>query len=112
MPAFVAEPVDVAVPRSHFACSRNHLVDADHRAFILGVITMRTAALSAEVATKRSTLRLHRPPADMARSPRWRINGFPATILIWTAEEWARLTDRPIDAQEYPNGVWCALRIE
>jgi hypothetical protein len=57
-------------------------------------------------------LRLHLPTAEIASSARWLINGFPATILVWTAEEWARLTDRPKDAQQYPNGTWCVLRIE
>jgi hypothetical protein len=73
---------------------------------------MSSAALSADVATKRTILRLHKPHEDTARSPCWRINGFPARVLIWTAEEWSRLTERPNDAQEYPNGIWCALRIE
>ncbi|CAN5714772.1 hypothetical protein BH23PLA1_BH23PLA1_17760 [soil metagenome] len=41
----------------------------------------------------------------------WRINGFPALILIWTVEQWEHLEDRPEDAQYYPCGVWCALRM-
>lgn len=57
-------------------------------------------------------LGLHLPTAEIASSARWLINGFPATILVWTEEEWARLTDRPSDAQPYPNGTWCALRID
>ncbi len=73
---------------------------------------MRNAALSADVAMKRSRLRLHKPPSDIAGSTHWLINGFPATIMIWTAEEWSRLTERPHDAQESPNGIWCALRME
>jgi hypothetical protein len=73
---------------------------------------MRPAALAADVAMTRTTLRLHMPPADIASSARWLINGFPATILIWTAEEWSRLTERPNDAQQFPNGIWCALRME
>ena len=73
---------------------------------------MTNAARASEVATMRSTLRLHMPPADRTVSAHWLINGFPATILIWTAEEWARLSDRPEDAQPFPNGIWCALRIE
>jgi hypothetical protein len=60
----------------------------------------------------RTTLRIHVPAADVASSARWLINGFPAIILIWTAEEWSRLTERPNDAQECANGTWCALRIE
>ncbi len=42
----------------------------------------------------------------------WRINGYPATILIWTVDEWERLDVRPSDAQYYPCGIWCALRVE
>jgi hypothetical protein len=59
-------------------------------------------------------LKLH-SPSDEERPrvpPRWEINGFPAAIAIWTAEEWGRLRDRPADAREYPNGVRCALRME
>jgi hypothetical protein len=77
-----------------------------------GCLSMRNAAFASEIAMTRSDLRLHIPAADMAGSVRWLIDGFPATILIWTAEEWARLTERPDDAQECPNGIWCALRIE
>ncbi len=57
-------------------------------------------------------LDIHRPEAIRACPARWLINGFPATILTWTAEEWARLIDRPLDAQENSNGVWCALRMD
>lgn len=56
-------------------------------------------------------LRLHEPP-PVPTVARWLINGFPATILTWTAEEWRRSTDKPGDAQEFPNGVRCALRME
>jgi hypothetical protein len=73
---------------------------------------MSTAALAAEVAMTRTTLRLHKPPADFASSARWLINGFPATLLIWTAEEWSCLAERPDDAQQCANGIWCALRME
>lgn len=41
----------------------------------------------------------------------WKINGYPAQILIWTDEEWKRLPIRPADARYHPSGVWCALRI-
>ena len=82
-------------------------------AFIIGESSMSTAsAFASDLAMKRSSLRLHMPPADEGSSARWLINGFPATILIWTAEEWEKLTVRPSDAQYYPCGVWCALRME
>lgn len=42
----------------------------------------------------------------------WRINGYPARLLIWSVEEWEHLESRPIDAQYHPFGVWCALRLE
>ena len=70
-----------------------------------------------------SALRMSEPPAE--RSPyrlrlvqgerpqsRWSINGFPATILTWTEDEWSRLTVHPGDAQQGPNGVWSALRLD
>lgn len=41
----------------------------------------------------------------------WKINGYPAQILIWTVEEWEGLAIRPTDARFHPSGVWCALRI-
>ncbi|MHB1558191.1 MAG: hypothetical protein ACYC61_12070 [Isosphaeraceae bacterium] len=42
----------------------------------------------------------------------WKINGFRATLLVWTREEWNRLESRPQDAQLHPSGVWCALRLD
>ena len=42
----------------------------------------------------------------------WKINGFPATIVVWTAAEWERMETHPSDAQYYPCGIWCALRID
>ena len=77
----------------------------------LGIPTMINAARRTEVATPRSTLRLHQPSADVAGSTRWLINGFPAIVLVWTAEEWARLSDHPEDAQLCANGTRCALRM-
>ena len=47
-----------------------------------------------------------------AQVARWKINGFSARILVWTAKEWEQLTERPTDAQYYPCGVWCALRVD
>jgi hypothetical protein len=42
----------------------------------------------------------------------WRINGYPARLVIWSPEEWENLEVRPMDAQFHPFGVWCALRLE
>ena len=61
--------------------------------------------------TTRIPLGLFRPPASETNAARWRINGYCATIVIWTSEEWERLPERPADAQYYPCGVWCALRL-
>jgi hypothetical protein len=55
---------------------------------------------------------LYVSPVPEANVARWRINGYPAKIIIWTVEEWEKLTERPDDAQYYPCGVWCALRME
>jgi len=63
-------------------------------------------------AMVRTPLKLHQPPERQPNTNRWRINGHGATITIWTAEEWDRLKDRPTDAQYYPCGIWCALRLD
>lgn len=55
-------------------------------------------------------LRMHSRPQSEAVL--WRINGFRARLLVWTADEWERLDARPPDAQFHPSGVWCALRLE
>jgi hypothetical protein len=54
----------------------------------------------------------HLPAPTSSAGARWLINGFPATVVIWTQEQWAALEDRPSDAQLHPTGVWCALRME
>ena len=64
-------------------------------------------------ATQRALLRLFDPSIRrLSGSDRWRINGHPARLLIWSTEEWEKLEERPADAQFHPFGVWCALRIE
>jgi hypothetical protein len=57
-------------------------------------------------------LGLFHPLSHESKIARWRINGFPAKIIIWTVEEWESLPVRPDDAQYYPCGVWCALRMD
>ena len=69
-------------------------------------------SVTPKTVSKRKGLKLHLPTGEITHSARWLINGFPATILVWTAEEWARLTDQPHDAQPVANGTWCALRID
>jgi hypothetical protein len=51
-------------------------------------------------------------PANAPASVRWRINGHPARLLIWSNEEFERLAERPADAQKHPIGFWCALRLD
>lgn len=63
------------------------------------------------IATTRLSLGLFDPPSTDTNAACWRINGYRATIVIWTAEEWERLPERPADAQYYACGVWCALRL-
>lgn len=57
-------------------------------------------------------LKIHHPNEARCEVGYWRINGYPARIIVWTAEEWARLEEPPQDAQYYPCGVWCALRLD
>lgn len=52
------------------------------------------------------------PYERAAQVGRWRINGFGATLLVWTQEQWDRLEVRPVDAQYISCGVWCALRMD
>jgi hypothetical protein len=73
---------------------------------------MNNASRNSTFATKRRMLSIHRPRMDQSSSASWLVNGFPATIIIWTAEEWASLDVLPLDAQPFPNGIWCALRID
>ena len=67
------------------------------------------AASTRKSVAPRDTLGLHRPAEEAA--PRWLINGFPAIVLVWTHEEFARLEHPPEDAQSYPGGLWVALRM-
>lgn len=36
---------------------------------------------------------------------RWRINGLPAIITVWSLEEWAKLKPKPKDVQVSGNVV-------
>jgi hypothetical protein len=71
---------------------------------------MNRAAQALPVTTTRPTL--YNPPVPEQNVARWRINGYAASIVIWTHDEWERLSERPTDAQYYPCGVWCALRMD
>lgn len=73
---------------------------------------MNNAAQRTSTATQQSTggLGLFQPTVTSANIAWWRIDGHRASIIVWTTEEFEQLTDRPVDAQYYPCGVWCALR--
>jgi hypothetical protein len=73
---------------------------------------MNHAAEVQPFATPRTQISLYRPPAPESNLAHWRINGYRAVIVIWTDAEWKQLSERPGDAQYYPCGVWCALRLE
>ena len=59
-----------------------------------------------------AALRLYRPLSPATTSVHWLINGYPASLLVWTVKEWEDLEERPSDAQYHPLGFWCALRLE
>ncbi len=59
-----------------------------------------------------AAVRLYLRAGPDSRAVFWRINGFWAKLLVWTAEEWEKLEARPADAQFHPSGVWCALRMD
>ena len=73
---------------------------------------MNRATQVLHLVASRATVGLYSPSESEVNVARWKINGYPAAIVIWTAEEWEKLTVRPSDAQYFPCGVWCALRME
>ena len=73
---------------------------------------MNIAAQVQYAADARSRLGVYQPSSPEVNVAHWRINGYRATIRVWTADEWQRLPVRPADAQFYPCGIWCALRFE
>jgi hypothetical protein len=73
---------------------------------------MRTDSGARPLTSRRGALRLYVPPGPDARAAFWRINGYRASLLIWTCDEWENLKDRPADAQYHPKGVWCWLRVD
>ena len=75
-------------------------------------VAMTEATRAMSIPPRGIDLKLHIPAEELTNSARWLINGFPATILVWTADEWSKLIDRPRDAQPVANGTWCALRID
>jgi hypothetical protein len=73
---------------------------------------MQMASRSRGFSAPRSSLRLYAETGPDSQVAFWRINGYRAKLLIWTADEWNKLKDRPGDAQYHPKGVWCSLRID
>ena len=73
---------------------------------------MNTVARIEPRPTGRAHLNLFNPSASECHAARWLINGYQARIVIWTAEEYEQLSERPTDARYYPCGVWCALRVD
>jgi hypothetical protein len=73
---------------------------------------MNTSARARVPKYRPPALRIWREPASESPAVVWRINGYRASLLVWTPDEWARMDARPADAQYHPSGVWCALRME
>jgi hypothetical protein len=73
---------------------------------------MGTLVQAQELLPSRTDLRLFINRGPESGAVLWRINGFRARLLVWTAEEWEQLEAHPIDAQYHPSGVWCALRLD
>ncbi len=73
---------------------------------------MQVPSRSRSFSSPRSTLRLYVESGPESQVAFWRINGYRAKLLIWTADEWEKLKQRPSDAQYHPKGVWCSLRVD
>jgi hypothetical protein len=75
------------------------------------------AALHRSERLNASKLTVHRPEDEPMPAPRdvvyWRVNGYRAAMLVWTDDEFARLSDgeRPADAQHFSCGIWAVLRM-
>ncbi len=74
--------------------------------------SMQIPYRSRSFSSPRSTLRLYVESGPDSHVAFWRINGYRAKLLIWTADEWEKLKQRPSDAQYHPKGVWCSLRVD
>jgi len=73
---------------------------------------MHMASRSRTLSSPQSSLRLYVETGPDSHEAFWRINGYRAKLLIWTADEWNQLKERPTDAQYHPKGLWCSLRID
>jgi hypothetical protein len=71
--------------------------------------------IQSAVRTRRNaepSIQLYSGPEQSRNVAYWRVNGYPARVIIWTQAEWERLEKRPPDAQYLPSGLWCVLRID
>ena len=73
---------------------------------------MGTPLQAAAFTNPAMDLRIYVDRGPEARSAFWKINGYRASLLVWTIDEWEKLDVRPTDAQYHPSGVWCALRVD
>jgi hypothetical protein len=73
---------------------------------------MHVLSRARSFSAPRANLRLYVETAPESQVAWWRINGYRAKLLVWTADEWEKLKERPSDAQYHPKGVWCSLRVE
>lgn len=73
---------------------------------------MPHAAQVQMIAITRPLPGIYNPPTNDTSVAHWKINGYRASVQIWTVEEWANLAVRPSDAQYYPCGVWCVLKMD
>jgi hypothetical protein len=79
---------------------------------IMEDIGMHIPSRSRALSSPGSSLRLYVETGPDSQVAFWRINGYRAKLLIWTADEWEKLQQRPSDAQYHPKGVWCSLRVD
>ncbi len=69
-------------------------------------------ALLSKIRENAPQVQLFLPQGDERNTSFWKINGYPARVIVWSVEEWERLPERPPDAQFIPCGVWCVLKID
>jgi len=102
---------------SFHAASGERLSTLRFRSMTTGLSSRRNPPMGQSQRSSRPSfqtvgLRLYKGDSPSCRPIRWRINGYPATLWIWSADEWEHLQNRPSDAQFHPLGVWCALRLD
>jgi hypothetical protein len=48
----------------------------------------------------------------LSNKARWSVNGFPATVEVWSPRAWLRLEHKPGDAQVLADGSRVVLRFD